>query len=193
MANTVDPDKNHIVGVDLAGGYPSGDSWQTVAEVLTYENAFKKAKELGLGVTVHAGECKGPDSVVWAIEKCLADRIGHGYRLFEDDKLVEKYFSNRDSKWHYEFCPRSSILTCAQKEDQHCLKNVRPGNRNMSLSTDDEGVQLNALGVEYEFACDKYGWGREDFINSNINALKAAFSKEVDEAYISKFLTCYQK
>lgn len=193
LAAEVDPEKKFVVGVDLAGGYPDGDDWQQVAEVKGYEKAFVKAKQMGYGVTVHAGECKGPDSVAWAIEKCQADRIGHGYRIFLNEEITAKFFSQKDQPWHFEFCPRSSILTNAQKEEKHCLEFVRPTKLNMSLSTDDEGVQLNTLGTEYEYCMKRYGWDQHDFIASNENALKAAFSKEVDQKYIDQFLACYQK
>ena len=40
-----------------------------------------------LGITVHAGEAAGAESIAEAIHLCHADRIGHGTRLHEDPRL----------------------------------------------------------------------------------------------------------
>ena len=37
-----------------------------------------------LGITVHAGEAAGAESIAEAMHRCHADRIGHGTRLYED-------------------------------------------------------------------------------------------------------------
>ena len=145
IASKIDPNHDFIVGVDLAGGYIQ--NWKDSDETRGYELAFIRAKKLGLGTTIHAGECVGADSVEWAIQKCKSDRVGHGYRLFEDPEAAQKYFpKNSDSVVHFEFCPRSSVLTNAQKDfEHHAMGKINPKVDNVSLSTDDPGVQQNQL------------------------------------------------
>lgn len=69
-----------VLGLDLAGpeaGFPA--SW--------FRAQFERARELGLRVTIHAGEADGPASIADALD-CGAERIGHGVRLVEDIDLA---------------------------------------------------------------------------------------------------------
>jgi adenosine deaminase len=72
-----------VVAFDLAGaeaGRPPGP----------HGPAFDVALAGGLGITVHAGEAAGPESIREAIDRCHAMRIGHGTRLHEDPELVAR-------------------------------------------------------------------------------------------------------
>jgi adenosine deaminase len=74
-----------VVGIDLAGGPGGGDGWGMV----DYAPAFRRAAELGIGRTVHAGEGRPPAEIRVAIEQLLADRIGHATTILEDPSVVE--------------------------------------------------------------------------------------------------------
>ncbi|MCB9701320.1 MAG: adenosine deaminase [Myxococcales bacterium] len=74
-----------VVGVDIAGGPTPGDRWR----LADYAGPFRRAAELGLGVTVHAGEGRPPDEIRTAIELLGARRIGHGTTLLGDPTLVD--------------------------------------------------------------------------------------------------------
>ncbi|MCB9740305.1 MAG: hypothetical protein H6747_13675 [Deltaproteobacteria bacterium] len=74
-----------VVGVDLAGGpAPTHDFAMT-----DYAPAFRRARGLGLGVTVHAGEGRPPAEIAVAIEQLGALRIGHGTTLLDDPAVTE--------------------------------------------------------------------------------------------------------
>jgi len=69
-----------VVAFDLAGGEagrPAGH----------HRAAFDVAAQGLLGVTVHAGEAAGAESIAEAVHLCHADRIGHGTRLYESPQL----------------------------------------------------------------------------------------------------------
>src|SRR5688500_12704268 len=71
-----------VVAFDLAGGEagrPPG----------THRAAFGSAARGLLGITIHAGEAAGAESIAEAILLCHADRIGHGTRLHEDPRLQD--------------------------------------------------------------------------------------------------------
>ena len=72
---------------------------------------FNEAKEKGIHRTVHAGEVGPAKCVQQALDLLHAERIGHGYRVLEDEKLYQRCL--RD-KVHFEVCPTSSLLTGAQ-------------------------------------------------------------------------------
>ena len=76
-----------IVGLDLAGnedGFPAKD----------HREAFMYAHQYFMRNTIHAGEAYNARSIFEALTHVHADRIGHGYFIFDRDKLEleEKLF-----------------------------------------------------------------------------------------------------
>ena len=71
-----------IVGVDIAGN-----------ELLLLDprqvEGFKKAKELGFHITVHAGESGPAANVKEAIVQLGAERVGHGYHVIDDETIYQ--------------------------------------------------------------------------------------------------------
>lgn len=74
-----------VVGLDLAGGPASGNTWS----LPDYAAPFHRAAALGLGRTVHAGEGRPPQEIRVAIEHLGAQRIGHGTTLLDDPRVVD--------------------------------------------------------------------------------------------------------
>ena len=78
-----------IVGIDLAGqeeGYPP----------LNFKSAYNYAHKNFLNKTVHAGEAYGAESIFQAITDLYAERIGHGYYLFDVNKIQDKHIDNKN-------------------------------------------------------------------------------------------------
>jgi adenosine deaminase len=74
-----------VVGIDLAGGPAPGQVWG----LASYAAGFRRAADLGLGRTVHAGEGRPPAEIAAAIELALAQRIGHGTTLLDDPAVAD--------------------------------------------------------------------------------------------------------
>jgi adenosine deaminase len=74
-----------VVGIDLAGGPLPSHRWS----MDDYAPVFDRARTLGLGRTVHAGEGRPPAEIRLAVERLHAQRIGHGTTLLEDPGVVE--------------------------------------------------------------------------------------------------------
>jgi len=74
-----------VVGIDLAGGPAPSHAWS----LDDYAPAFHRARELGLGRTVHAGEGRPPQEIRRAISNLHAQRIGHGTTLLDDPDVLE--------------------------------------------------------------------------------------------------------
>ncbi len=72
-------------GIDLAGGPAPGARWG----MQDYAAPFRRAAELGLGRTVHAGEGRPPAEIRVAIELLGAQRIGHGTTILDDMSVVD--------------------------------------------------------------------------------------------------------
>lgn len=74
-----------VAGIDLAGGPSSGARYGLV----DYAGAFARARDHGLGRTVHAGEGRPPAEIRVAIERLFAQRIGHGTTLLQDPSVLD--------------------------------------------------------------------------------------------------------
>jgi len=74
-----------VVGIDLAGGPSTSDRWS----MRDYVWPFRRAAEVGLGRTVHAGEGRPAAEIGFAIRELGAQRIGHGCSVLEDPAVVE--------------------------------------------------------------------------------------------------------
>lgn len=101
---TVAAGRPGVVGIDLAGGPASGQGWS----LRDYAPAFRRAAEVGLGRTVHAGEGRPPEEIRVAIEELGAQRIGHGTTLLEDPAVVELVLERSVT---IEACPTSNLQT----------------------------------------------------------------------------------
>lgn len=93
-----------VVGLDLAGGPSTGHAFG----LLDYERAFSRARDAGLGRTVHAGEGRPPAEIRAAVERLHAQRIGHGTTLLEDPSVVALVLARGVT---LEACPTSNVHT----------------------------------------------------------------------------------
>ena len=73
-----------VVGVDMAG--PANPDFH----YRDYAPLYKKARKAGLGVTIHAGEDEGWQSVDEVVDFLEPDRIGHGIHAAENVALCKK-------------------------------------------------------------------------------------------------------
>lgn len=110
---------------------------------------YKRAKDAGLRLSVHAGEAAGPQSVWDAIRMLGAERIGHGVRSIEDPALV-KYLA--DNRVPLEVCPTGNICTGVYATpEEHPLKQLFDAGVPITLSTDDPTFFRVSLTDEYVF------------------------------------------
>jgi adenosine deaminase len=93
-----------VVGIDLAGGPTPGHR----VGMRDYAPVFRRAVELGLGCTVHAGEGRPPEEIRTAIEVLGANRIGHGTTLLDDPSVLELVLERGVG---IEACPTSNVQT----------------------------------------------------------------------------------
>jgi adenosine deaminase len=93
-----------VVGIDLAGA-PN-----QAGRVEDYVGPYRRARDAGIGRTVHAGEGRPADEIRRAIELLGAQRIGHGTSLLEDPALVDLILERRVT---IEACPTSNVHTGA--------------------------------------------------------------------------------
>jgi adenosine deaminase len=93
-----------VVGIDLAGGPAPGHAWG----MRDYAPAFRRAGELGLGRTVHAGEGRPAAEIRVAVEELGAERIGHGTTVLDDPAVADLVIARGVT---IEACPTSNVHT----------------------------------------------------------------------------------
>ena len=156
-----------IVGLDLAG-----DEARQPAPL--FEDHFRRAREAGLHVTVHAGEFAGVESVRQAVDLLGAERLGHAVRVVDDPGLMERLAERGIA---IECCPTSNVLTCAVPDyASHPLPIFLEHGLIATLNTDDPGLMGDlTLEEEYRHARDEMGLSRAQLDQVQRNGLRAAF------------------
>lgn len=100
-----------------------------------FSKLYTKAGEMGLLKVAHAGE-EGPAEYVWnAIDVLKIDRIDHGNRCLEDDKLVE-YIKQKGLT--LTVCPLSNLkLQVIDDMRNHPIKAMLDKGLNVMINSDD--------------------------------------------------------
>jgi aminodeoxyfutalosine deaminase len=117
-----------------------------------YVDAFRMARDAGLGVVPHAGETTAASDVRVAVELLGARRVRHGIRAIDDRALVRDLVA-RDIV--LDVCLTSNLRTGAVPAlDAHPLPDLVAAGVRCSLSTDDPAMFETDLTREYSLAAE---------------------------------------
>lgn len=164
--------RDHLVAIDLAG-----DELKFPAAL--FREHFKRARDAGLEVTVHAGEVDGPESVWESIRELGATRIGHGIHSLRDPELVDYLLEHRVG---LEVNITSNIHTGIVDEyANHPAKRIFELGLLANLNTDDPAISGIDLRHEYRVASEMAGLTPEMTRQSQINALEMAYLPEFEK------------
>ena len=160
----------YITGFGLAGdeaGHPPAP----------FARAFALAADAGLGLTCHAGEWAGPESVRGALElPGPVGRLGHGVRAIEDPGLVREL---ADRGTVLEVCPTSNVVLGAYPSyAEHPFPRLRDAGVRVTLGSDDPPYWQATIGGEYAVARAEWGLGDAELLEITRTALTAAFVPE---------------
>jgi adenosine deaminase len=137
---------------------------------------FKRGRDAGWHVTVHAGEAAGVESVWQALNLLGATRIGHAVRIGEDPLLVRHI---RDNEIGLEANLTSNYQTSTIKKfEDHPLSGWLEEGLLATINTDDPGISNITLRHEYEVAAPAAGLNEAMVRVAQSNALKIAFISE---------------
>ena len=145
---------------------------ETVGTPQDFAWSFDCAKEAGLGLTCHAGEWRGPQSIRDALSLGVS-RIGHGVRAIEDPHLMRD-LAQRGTV--LELCPGSNIALGLYPDwAHHPIARLADAGIAVTVSTDDPPFFHTTLSHEYDRLADAFGWGDAEFKAINLNAANGAF------------------
>lgn len=155
-----------VVAVGLAGDEAhSGDPFADV---------FRAARSAGLHVVHHAGEAAGPASIRQAIAEGQAERIGHGIRILEDERLVAEV---RDRAIPLEVCPHSNVLLgLVPSLPDHPLPRLRAAGLIVTVNTDIPAMTGAGLAEEYRLLRDTFGYSDAVLAELSRNGVSASFA-----------------
>jgi len=172
--------RDHIVGVDLAG-----DEYRYPAQL--FKAHFKRVRDAGLRVTIHAGEADGPQSVWSAIHDLGAERIGHGFRAVEDPALVD-YLAEQGIG--LEACPTSNLHTSTvDNYAAHPIMQLADRGVKFCLNTDDPGISAIDIAHEYMVAAPAIGLSPQQLRQSQLDGLEMAFLSEQEKSELQSKIT----
>ena len=192
-----------IVGLDLAGaeeGNPAKDHIQ----------AFQFAHQNFMAKTVHAGEAYGPPSIFQAITDLHADRIGHGYYLFdatkfEDNKIMDKeqYIENlckyiADHRVTIEVCLTSNLQTNStlKKIEDHSFRKMVARNLSTTICTDNRTVSKTTVTKEILLALRSFNITPKILKNIIVYGFKRSFFPDdyiKKRKYVRKVINYYDE
>jgi adenosine deaminase len=165
--------KRHITALDLAGDEAKWPGEHFVPH-------FRRGRDAGWRITVHAGEAAGPESVWQAIRDLGAQRIGHGVRATEDDSLLD-YMAKHEIG--IESCLTSNVQTSTVSTyESHPLRLFLERGLLASINTDDPSVSGIDLAHELTVAAAAAGLAEDDVRRAQRNAVLSAFVPREDKA-----------
>jgi aminodeoxyfutalosine deaminase len=161
-----------VVAFGLGGDEKGGPADQFVS-------VCREARELGLHVTVHAGETAGPESICKSVELLRAERIGHGLAAAQDEAVIGLL---RDRRIPLEVCPSSNVCTglLARLED-HPLPSFLRSGLVVTLNSDDPAMFGTSLEGEFVLAARTFALDKADILRLSENGIRSAFLAESEQ------------
>ncbi len=138
-----------VVGIDLAG--PEKLAIELDDEVRRYADMFQRARDAGLGTTIHTGETKSTagEGVIAVLKHLKPDRIGHGVRAAYSPEALQRL---ADTNTVLEICPTSNLHTRAVRhleEFKFVLGTFMEAGVPLTINTD--GTYLCSTNLQREF------------------------------------------
>lgn len=169
-----------VAGFDIAGaedGFPP----------ILHLEAFEYLRQENAHFTIHAGEAFGLPSIWQAVQRCGADRLGHGVRIVDDidfdapggPRLGRLAAYVRDTRIPLEMCPSSNLQTNAvhgmTSIADHPIGPLAELGFRVTVNCDNRLMSGTSMSREMELLVDAFGYGLDDLRWFTVNAMKSAF------------------
>lgn len=163
-----------LCGIDIAGGeadYPP----------MCQKAFFELAKDMGIPITIHAGECGSVQNVIDAV--CLgAKRIGHGIALMKDKEARARIKAQGTV---LELCPTSNLQTKAVESwEDYPFRMFMDEGLKITVNTDNRTVSQTTMTNEYrqlQIHCNMTGEDEKRILK---NSIDAAFASDHVKKYL---------
>ncbi|VXB00993.1 adenosine deaminase [Aeromicrobium sp. 9AM] len=169
-----------VAGFDIAGaedGFPP----------ILHLEAFEYLRRENAHFTIHAGEAFGLPSIWQAIQRCGAERLGHGVRIVDDIDFdapggpvlgrLAAYI--RDRRIPLEMCPSSNLQTNAVPDmssiADHPIGKLKDLGFRVTVNCDNRLMSGTSMSREFQLLVDAFSYELSDLRWFTINAMKSAF------------------
>jgi len=144
---------------------------------------FRRGREAGWEITIHAGEAAGPESVWDAINLLGATRIGHATHAMEDQALL-------DYMGEHAIGIEANITSNVQTSGvpnfaSHPLRLFLEQDLLATINTDDPSISAIDLRHEFEVAAPAAGLSPEQIHRAQRNSLAIAFMSAEERTNLS--------
>lgn len=165
--------RDALVALDLAG-----DEARFPGEL--FIEHFRRGRDAGWRITVHAGEAAGAPGVWQAVRELGAERIGHGTRASEDPALVDFLAANRIG---IESSLTSNVQTSTVPSlAAHPLRHFLERGLLATINTDDPAISDITLPYELTVAAPAAGLSATQIRQAQRNAIEIAFLSAEEKA-----------
>jgi adenosine deaminase len=169
-----------VCGFGMAGD-------ENFGEPCDFAKAFDIARDAGLGLTVHAGEVRGGESVKAALDAFRPSRIGHGVQAVGDRELLARL---ADTGTVLEVCPGSNIrVGVYQNYAQSPFKRLQDAGVKVTLGSDDPPYFHTTIANEYAQVKRAFSFSHKAMKSVSETAIEAAFCDKQTKADLYKILS----
>ncbi|XP_065913268.1 adenine deaminase-like isoform X2 [Dysidea avara] len=173
------PYLDRIVGMDL-------DSGEDGNPPKKFSRLFKRAAELGLKLTAHAGEEGGPDYIQDALDQGVI-RVNHGVQCLLDDHVVERL---KKQGIPLTVCPFSNKKLQVYNRyfiDINITGELFRKGLQITINSDDPAYFGGYITDNFLNTAEEVGFGQEEIYQICCNAFNSTFMSPQDkEIYIRR-------
>ena len=174
---SAEPYLDRIVGMDL-------DSGEEGNPPKKFSRLFKRAAELGLKLTAHAGEEGSPDYIQDALDQGVI-RVNHGVQCLKDDKVVKQL---KEKGIPLTICPLSNKKLQVRSRyfnDIDVTGELFNKGLKITINSDDPAYFGGYITDNFLNTAEEVGFTQEDIYQICCNAFNATFMLPQDkEIYI---------
>lgn len=154
-----------------------------------FEKVFAAFREAGLKAVAHAGE-EGPPEYVWgSLDNLKVQRIDHGVRSLEDEKLVARLIAD---KIPLTVCPLSNkcLGGCHDMAD-HPMKKLLDAGLHAMINSDDPAYFDGYMTENFKMVARGTGMTTADVVKATKYGITGSFLPDEDKAKLMTELDAF--
>lgn len=156
-----------------------------------FKDVFAKARKMGLKLVAHAGEEGPPAYVEEALDILKIDRLDHGNRAMESEKLIAQL---KQKQIALTICPLSNLKLCVVNDlSDHPIKSMLEQGLLATVNSDDPSYFGGYLIDNYLAIQEHLNLSEEQIITLAKNSFMGSFLSEQEKSEYLKEIDTYRQ